>query len=68
VPLAETGRQAVALLLRAIAGEPAPDRTPLLPVELVVRESTGPPPAAGPAGPPGNAGPPHPPGNDKERP
>jgi LacI family transcriptional regulator len=41
VPLAETGRQAVELLLRSIAGEPVPERTPLLPVELVVRDSCG---------------------------
>ena len=41
VPLAETGRQAVELLLRSIAGEPVPERTPLLPVELVVRGSCG---------------------------
>src|SRR5712691_3386873 len=41
IPLAETGRQAVELLLRSIAGEPAPERTPLLPVELIVRDSCG---------------------------
>src|SRR5947209_5192074 len=41
VPLAETGRQAVELLLRGIAGEPVPERTPLLPVELIVRDSCG---------------------------
>jgi LacI family transcriptional regulator len=41
IPLAETGRQAVELLLRSIAGEPVPERTPLLPVELIVRESCG---------------------------
>ena len=29
------------LLLRAIAGEPVPERTPLLPVELIVRGSCG---------------------------
>jgi LacI family transcriptional regulator, galactose operon repressor len=40
VPLAETGRQAVDLLLRSIAGEPVPEKTPLLPVELIVRESS----------------------------
>jgi LacI family transcriptional regulator, galactose operon repressor len=40
-PLAETGRQAVELLLRSIAGEPVPERTPLLPVELIVRDSCG---------------------------
>jgi DNA-binding LacI/PurR family transcriptional regulator len=45
VPLAETGRQAVELLLRSIAGEPVPERTPLLPVELIVRDSCGAPPA-----------------------
>ena len=41
VPLAETGRQAVELLLRSIAGEPVPEKTPLLPVELIVRSSCG---------------------------
>jgi len=41
IPLAETGRQAVELLLRSIAGEPVPERTPLLPVELIVRGSCG---------------------------
>ena len=41
VPLAETGRQAVELLLRSIAGEPVPERTPPLPVELIVRGSCG---------------------------
>ena len=42
VPLAETGRQAVHLLLRSIAGEQVPERPPLLPVELVVRASAAP--------------------------
>jgi LacI family transcriptional regulator len=41
VPLAETGRAAVDLLLRAIAGEQLPERTPLLPVQLIVRDSCG---------------------------
>ncbi len=41
IPLAETGRQAVELLLRGIAGEPVPERAPLLPVELIVRDSCG---------------------------
>jgi LacI family transcriptional regulator len=41
IPLAETGRQAVELLLRVIAGEKVPTRTPLLPVELIVRGSCG---------------------------
>jgi LacI family transcriptional regulator len=41
VPLAETGRQAVELLLQAIAGEQVPAKTPLLPVELIVRGSCG---------------------------
>jgi DNA-binding LacI/PurR family transcriptional regulator len=31
----------VELLLRSIAGEPVPERTPLLPVELIVRDSCG---------------------------
>jgi LacI family transcriptional regulator len=41
IPLAEAGRQAVELLLRSIAGEPVPERTPLLPVELIIRGSCG---------------------------
>lgn len=41
VPLAETGRAAVDLLLRSIAGEPVPEKPPLLPVELIVRGSCG---------------------------
>jgi LacI family transcriptional regulator len=42
VPFAETGEQAVELLLRSIAGEPAPDEpVRLLPVELIVRDSCG---------------------------
>jgi LacI family transcriptional regulator len=43
VPLAETGRQAVSLLLRSIAGEQVPEKPPLLPVELIVRASAAPP-------------------------
>ena len=41
VPFAETGEQAVELLLRRIAGEPVPDEPVLLPVELIVRDSCG---------------------------
>jgi LacI family transcriptional regulator len=41
VPFAETGEQAVALLLRSIAGEPLPDEPVRLPVELIVRASCG---------------------------
>jgi LacI family transcriptional regulator len=41
IPLAETGRQAVDLLLRSIAGEQVPERPPLLPVELIIRSSGG---------------------------
>ena len=41
VPLAETGERAVELLLRAIAGQAVPERSPLLPVELIIRESCG---------------------------
>src|ERR1700759_2929778 len=41
IPLAETGRQAVQLVLTSIAGEPVAERTPLLPVELIVRDSCG---------------------------
>jgi LacI family transcriptional regulator len=47
LPLAEAGRQAVELLLRSIAGEPVPEKTPLLPVELIVRDSCGGTPAPG---------------------
>jgi LacI family transcriptional regulator len=43
VPFAETGELAATLLLRRIAGDPIDDRN-LLPVELIVRDSTGPPP------------------------
>src|SRR3984885_6743826 len=57
VPLAETGRQAVELLLRSIAGEPVPERTPLLPVELIVRDSCG---ASQPPEPRAHRGPPRP--------
>lgn len=41
VPFAETGEQAVNLLLRSIAGEPLPGGPLLLPVELIVRASCG---------------------------
>jgi LacI family transcriptional regulator len=41
IPLAETGRQAVELLLRVIGGEQVPTKPPLLPVELIVRGSCG---------------------------
>jgi LacI family transcriptional regulator len=41
VPFAETGEQAVTLLLRSIAGEPVPDHPVRLPVELIVRASCG---------------------------
>ncbi|HEY1705691.1 MAG TPA: LacI family DNA-binding transcriptional regulator [Trebonia sp.] len=41
IPLAETGRAAFGLLRRCIEGEPLPDKTPLLPVELIVRASCG---------------------------
>ena len=40
LPLAETGAEAVSLLLRLTAGEEVPSGPLLLPVELVVREST----------------------------
>src|SRR6185437_325074 len=49
VPFAETGEQAVELLLRRIAGEPVPDEPVLLPVELIVRDSCGGPVAGSPA-------------------
>ena len=41
VPFAETGEQAVELLLHSIAGETAPEAPVRLPVELIVRESCG---------------------------
>jgi LacI family transcriptional regulator len=41
VPLADTGRTAVNLLLAAIAGEPVTEKPPLLPVNLIVRASCG---------------------------
>jgi LacI family transcriptional regulator len=41
VPFTETGQEAVELLLRSIAGEPAPESTVRLPVELIVRDSCG---------------------------
>jgi LacI family transcriptional regulator len=41
IPLAETGVRAVELLLRVIGGEQVPEKTPLLPVELIVRGSCG---------------------------
>jgi LacI family transcriptional regulator len=41
IPLAETGVRAVELLLRVIGGEQVPEKTPLLPVEMVVRSSCG---------------------------
>ncbi len=41
VPFAETGEQAVELLLRSIAGEPPPEEPLRLPVELIVRDSCG---------------------------
>jgi DNA-binding LacI/PurR family transcriptional regulator len=48
VPFAETGELAVGLLLSLIAGQPAPGEPVLLPVELIVRDSSaaaaGPPP------------------------
>ena len=42
VPFAESGQLAATLLLRRIAGDPIEDRN-LLPVELIVRDSTAPP-------------------------
>ena len=41
VPFAQTGEAAVELLLRRIAGEAVPTEPVLLPVELVVRRSSG---------------------------
>jgi DNA-binding LacI/PurR family transcriptional regulator len=45
-PLAESGRRGAELLLRALGGRPVDLRTELLPLELVVRGTTGPAPAA----------------------
>jgi LacI family transcriptional regulator len=45
-PLAESGRRGAQLLLRALGGRPVDLRTELLPLELVVRGTTGPVPAA----------------------
>jgi len=44
-PLAESGRRGAELLLRALGGRPVDLRTKLLPLELVVRGTTGPAPA-----------------------
>ena len=44
-PLAESGRRGAELLLRALGGRPVDLRTELLPLELVVRGTTGPSPA-----------------------
>jgi len=41
VPFEETGEEAVELLLKSIAGQPVPNETVLLPVELIVRDSCG---------------------------
>lgn len=41
VPLRETGAQAVEMLLRRLSGEDVDVETVLLPVELVVRQSSG---------------------------
>ena len=42
-PLARSGRRGAELLLAALAGEPAAARTETLPLELIVRGTTGPP-------------------------
>jgi DNA-binding LacI/PurR family transcriptional regulator len=44
-PLFESGRRGAQLLLRALAGRPVDVRTELLPLELVVRGTTGPAPS-----------------------
>ena len=44
-PLLESGRRGARLLLEALEGRPVPPLRELLPLELVVRETTGPPPA-----------------------
>ncbi len=41
VPFAETGEQAVRVLLTLIAGQQPPEQPTLLPVELVIRDSCG---------------------------
>jgi DNA-binding LacI/PurR family transcriptional regulator len=45
-PLAESGRRGAELLLRALGRRPVDLRTELLPLELVVRSTTGPAPAS----------------------
>ena len=42
-PLFESGRRGAELLLQALAGEPAPCRVETLPLDLVVRGTSGPP-------------------------
>jgi DNA-binding LacI/PurR family transcriptional regulator len=44
-PLFESGRRGSELLLRALSGREVPVRTELLPLELIVRNTTGPSPA-----------------------
>jgi DNA-binding LacI/PurR family transcriptional regulator len=44
-PLFESGRRGAELLLRALSGRPVEVRTELLPLELIVRGTTGPAPA-----------------------
>lgn len=44
-PLFESGRRGAELLLQALAGERLPARSETLPLELVVRSTSGPPPA-----------------------
>jgi DNA-binding LacI/PurR family transcriptional regulator len=44
-PLVESGRRGAQLLLRALGGRPVDLRTELLPLDLVVRSTTGPAPA-----------------------
>ena len=41
-PLVESGRRGAELLLRALSGRQVDVRTELLPLELVVRSTTGP--------------------------
>ena len=44
-PLFESGRRGAELLLRALSGRPVETRTELLPLELIVRSTTGPAPS-----------------------
>jgi hypothetical protein len=48
VPFAQTGERAVEMLLSSIAGQDPPAEPVLLPVELIIRDSSGSPPVTAP--------------------